>query len=170
LYLPLSGVSSLAELAQDSFASHYQSFMSGLKGILQSPAAAQMPTLRDQAMQAVGVIGGSVGRETFLPDAREVRMSDSKRCCIWHSLTMLFSPHHDKVMSLLANELQNSTPGSLSIEYVFPATGHICRTLKQDFLAYLPLLIPFLRHTLSTPVDFAVEDVDEDEAVSVSDT
>ena len=74
---PLShptAISSLAELAQDSFASHYQSFMPGLKNILQSPAAAQMPTLRDQAMHAVAFIGGAVGREIFMPDAREVRI------------------------------------------------------------------------------------------------
>jgi GAF domain-containing protein len=140
----LAAVTNLASVSQADFSGHYAAFMPGLKGILGSPAAAQQPSLRDRAVQCIGVLGGAVGRQAFLPDAAEV-------------------------MGALAAELaqaqaQAQGEGEVSWDRLGPATGAICAAMRGDFAQYLPVLLPVLARAATADVGFCVQDLDDEEA------
>lgn len=139
-------MSRLASASGADFSSHYTSFMPGLKGILRSPAAAQNASLRDRALECVAFIGLAVGRRVFSPDAAEV-------------------------MHLLASEVMaQGDSGDVTLERFGPATATLCEAIEEDFVQYLPALLPTLLRAVGAEIDFRTEDVDEETAPGVEES
>lgn len=98
--------------------------------------------LRGKALQCVGLIGVAVGKEVFLQDALQV-------------------------MQLLMPVLQVQ-PGAIPegyFEYYAPACCRISQTLGEQFVQFLPLVLPPIIHTLGVETDFSMTEVSEAEEI-----
>jgi len=94
--------------------------------------------LRGKAFECLSLLGIAVGKEKFLPDAREA---------IGQMMTM----------NLEADDLQR--------EYIKEASERICKCLKNDFAPYLPSMLPGIFKSLKFEGEIvpAGADVDNDE-------
>ncbi len=137
----LDALAALATLAQEGFGAHYADVMRELKGIVSrsSPlATGQAGSLRDKAVECVGILGNAVGKAAFAADAKEV-------------------------MDMLVGQLVGATPGQVSFERLGAATGTVCEAMGEHFFPYLAVLGPLLVQTTQMDLGYSVEDVDEEE-------
>jgi len=139
----LGAVTCVAQVTEADFGRFYPVFMPGIMGILRSATVGQA-RLRGKALQCVGIIGASVGLETFRPDAVAI-------------LQMLMPA-------------MTVAPGAPLpegyYEYLAPACAQIAKALKEHFVTFLPAVIPPLFATLAVEVECSVTEVQSTEEVS----
>ena len=134
----LSTIATVADSAEQAFAQYYEHLMPLMISALQAPQEKETQMLKSKAMECATLIALAVGREKMGQDA----------------VTM---------MSILDN-IQNSITEAddPQANYLLHSWGRMCRVMKDDFLPYLPKVMPPLMAMASAKADIQmIEDDDE---------
>eukprot|EP01041_Mallomonas_annulata_P004670 gene4670-9261_t len=123
----------VAQVAGDAFSSYYNSFMPGIKQILNVAQAPHLVELRGRAMEAVGLIGEAVGEDVFSNDAMEI------------------------MQLLLSGLCEDDT----SFEYILPACARISKVLGSRFEPFLHVVITPVLVGATQEIKFSMEDADD---------
>eukprot|EP01012_Entosiphon_sulcatum_P040612 TRINITY_DN542_c0_g1_i1.p1 TRINITY_DN542_c0_g1~~TRINITY_DN542_c0_g1_i1.p1 ORF type:complete len:1085 (-),score=290.63 TRINITY_DN542_c0_g1_i1:1051-4281(-) len=136
----LSAISAVAENSEQMFEKYYDTIVPYLKQVLgQQNFDRKDRMLRAKAIECVSLIGMSVGKEKFGPDAREV-------------MEML---HRAQQVALEPDDPQAS--------YLLQAWGRIAKCLGPDFAPYLQLCIPPVLQQASVETEVTIADVEDDD-------
>ena len=137
----IEAISVVAKVSGEAFGAFYDGFMPAAKGIIKSATAAEYQELRGKTMDCVGLIGIAVGKEKFLPDAKEVLE-----------------------MMLTVQATSNSSTDT-ALDYIVPACARICRAIGEDFLPYLQYIMPVLLERAMSKTDCQITDILDKDAV-----
>ncbi|OQR84814.1 importin-like protein [Achlya hypogyna] len=137
----ITAVACVATVVGDAFVQYYNVFMPVAKQVLLHAHGKQFALLRGKAMESVALIGQAVGKDAFLADARGI-------------MDMLLR-HHELHMK--------EDAVSVEAQYLSQACVRIGSVLKEDFVPYLPVLVPRLLAQALTPPDIVILDVHENE-------
>lgn len=118
----------MALIAREHFLPYYDHFIPVFKDILAHTEEEKFYDLRSKTMDTYSLIGAAVGKEKFLPDAKEFMQA-------WNST---------RLGEYGANELRETS--------IF-AAGRICAVLGADFVPYLPFVLPSLIETAAMSED-----------------
>lgn len=136
----VTAVAAVADSAEGAFLKYYDWFMPRLKQVLIGAAGEkELRRLRGKVMECISLIGLSVGPEKFGNDAAEVM---------------------NVLVKTSATEQGNDDPQAF---YLMQAYARICRCLKQQFIQYLPHVMPGLIKAAEQKPDIQVLDVDEND-------
>ena len=133
----LTALASIADTAQDAFVKFYDSVIPYLKTILRDAKDKTHRMLRAKAMECTSLIGMAVGRDRFMPDAREV------------------------MELLLSLQTEKQEDDDMTASYMLQAWARLCKTLGQDFLPYLDTVMGPLLEAASSSHGFSVIDANE---------
>jgi len=135
----LAAFASVAENSEQDFVKYYDHIVPFLKQLLaQAPADKQDRMLRAKAMECVTLIGMSVGKERFAADAKQVM---------------------EYLHATLAAKLESDDPQA---QYVLQAWARIAKCLGEEFVPYLPHVIPFIVGQASIQTDVTITDAGDD--------
>merc|ERR1719188_208350 len=141
----ITSIAVIAGVIEKDFAQYYDGIMPLLKQLVMNAKGEKENRLRGKAFECMSLLGLAVGKEKFLPDAKEAVAA------------MLQTP-------LEADDLQR--------EYIKEASERICKCLKADFAPFLPHLLPGLFKALTIEADDASAkpgaDDDDDEFITVT--
>ena len=124
-----------------AFGAFYDGFMPSAKGIIKSATAAEYQELRGKTMDCVGLIGIAVGKEKFLPDAKEV------------------------LEMMLTVQATSTSSTDTALDYIVPACARICRAIGEDFLPYLQYVMPVLLERAMSKTDCQITDILDKDAL-----
>lgn len=152
----LSAIAAVAGSAEALFVRYYDIFMPILTGILAAPSiggghsdssavSKRDHILRGKAMEAASLIGMAVGKERFMTDAR------------------ILVEH--LVRAQQQQQQHPDQPLQLDPEYLPASWGRIAKCLGNDFVPFLPLVIPPLLQTASMKVDATLSAEDSEALV-----
>ena len=133
----LSTIATVADSAESTFGKWYGSLMPLLFTVLQQPNERDLRLLRAKAMECATLIALAVKKEQMGPDA-----------------------------VTLVNILGNVQAGIVDDDdpqesYLLHCWGRMCRVLGQDFLPYLPAVMPPLMKLAQAKADIRMLDTDE---------
>jgi len=140
----ITSIAVIAGCIEKDFSKYYDGMMPLLKQFVMTATDPKQNRLRGKAFECMSLLGLAVGKEKFLPDAREALSA------------MLQMPAE-------ADDLQK--------EYIKEASERICKCLKADFAAFLPAMLPGLFAALKIDAEEAsgkIGDDDDDDYVTVS--
>ncbi|CAL5227386.1 g10339 [Coccomyxa viridis] len=135
----LTAMASVADCAKDSFAKYYTEVMPLLRHVLGAANDKAHALLRAKCLECISLVGMAVGRDTFREDAHAV---------------MQF------MQSLQATPMEADDPTG---GYMLQAGARICKSLGEEFLPYLSIVMPPLLKSAQLKPDVKVTDVDDDE-------
>jgi len=136
----ITAIASVADCVEEGFAGYYGRIMPTLKQMLLSCPSKEHRLLRGKTMECISLIGIAVGREVFLPDAKEV------------------------MDQFLATQTAALDPDDPQASYLLQAWGRVAKALKHDFIPYLHVVMPPLLKAADIKVDVQVGDIgDEDD-------
>ncbi|KAF8250201.1 ARM repeat-containing protein [Wilcoxina mikolae CBS 423.85] len=139
----LSTIATIADSAEQAFGRYYDHLMPLLFGVLNQPQQAKENRLLNaKAMECATLIALAVGRERLGTDAVQL-------------------------VQVLGN-IQNSVsdPDDPQGSYLLHCWGRMCRVMGNDFLPYLPAVMPPLLELASAKADVQLLD-DEDQIASM---
>ncbi|KAJ3017191.1 hypothetical protein HKX48_003673 [Thoreauomyces humboldtii] len=136
----ITTIATVADCAGENFATYYASIMPFLLNILKQAHNKEFRLLRGKTMECASLIALAVGKEVFAPDAAE--MIELLR------LTQ-------------ASITDDDDPQS---SYLLAAWARLCKVLAEDFVPYLPFVLPPLMRSAQLKPDFALIDTEESEA------
>jgi hypothetical protein len=138
----ITAIAVIAGVIGDAFKEYYGTVMPLLKEIVTKASGEKETRLRGKAFECMSLLGVAVGKEKFLPDAKDAIESMLK-------------------MSAQADETQR--------EYIKEAVERIVHCLKKDFLPFCPYVLPNVlqKLDLSEEILIANSGGDDDEAVEV---
>jgi len=131
-------VGCIAQVCGELFAPYYESFMPGIKSILQQAVGPDLVLFRGKAMECVGLIGEAVGVNIFVSDAMDI-------------------------MRLFVQALQLDTEKNTTFDYILPACARISRALRQNFEPYLHMMVEPLLDAAQQDIQFSIVDAGEDD-------
>jgi hypothetical protein len=131
-------VGAIAANAKEHFSPYYDHFVPTLKNILDNTHDNTLSTMRSKTIDTFSIVGESVGKEKFLPDAKEFMEALQQ-----------------------TNVGEFGREDSLRETMLF-AAARICRILKEDFVPFLPNIMPSLLETANMHEDVYL-DVGEDQ-------
>jgi len=142
----ITSIAVIAGVIEKDFSRYYDSIMPMLKHFVMNAKGASENRLRGKSFECMSLLGLAVGKEKFLPDAREA-LSE-----------MMNTP-------LEADDVQR--------EYIKEASERICQCLKRDFAPFLPNLLEGIFQSLKLedleePHPQTAEDDDENAFIAVS--
>jgi hypothetical protein len=133
----LSTIATIADSAEAAFSKYYDTLMPLLFSVLQQENAKELRLLRAKAMECATLIALAVGKERLGTDAMTL-------------------------VQLLANVQQGITDADdPQAQYLMHCWGRMCRVLGQDFLPFLPSVMPPLMELASAKADIQLLDDDE---------
>jgi len=137
----VTAVAAIADAASASFSPYYDVFMPLLKKVLSISAGRQeLRRLRGKVMECISLIGLSVGRQKFGQDAAQVM---------------------DILVRTQGRGLDADDPQSF---YLMQAYARICRCLEEDFVPWLPYVMPGLIDAAKQTPEIEVLDALEDDS------
>ena len=136
----LSTIATVADSAENTFGKWYSSLMPLLFNVLQQPNERELRLLRAKAMECATLIALAVGKETMGQDAINL-------------VTIL-----GQVQSGITDE---DDPQE---SYLLHCWGRMCRVLGQDFVPYLPAVMPPLMKLAQAKADIQLLDDEENVA------
>jgi len=128
-----------ASIGGDKFMHYYDQIMPFLKNIVITKTDDQFKRMRGKAFECMTLLGISVGKEKFLPDCRE-------------AMNHMLQAKYD--------------PSDIQAEYIKEATERIVKCLKEDFVPYLPYVLPRIVEGLNLDRE-APADADEEDYFEV---
>ncbi|KAH9074533.1 hypothetical protein Ae201684P_022340 [Aphanomyces euteiches] len=134
----ITAVACVAKVVGDAFVLYYNVFMPVAKQVLTQAHGKPYALLRGKAMECVALIGQAVGKQAFLEDAKVV------------------------MDILLRHETDDS---GIEVQYLTQACVRIGSVLQEDFVAYLPLIVPKLLQQAATQPDIVLLDWNEQTTV-----
>ncbi|GAB7363350.1 hypothetical protein MBLNU230_g3631t1 [Neophaeotheca triangularis] len=133
----LSTIATVADSAETAFGEWYGKLMPLLFNVLQQPNDKELRLLRAKAMECATLIALAVGKERMQQDALTL-------------VNILGNVQH--------NLIDDDDPQE---SYLLHCWGRMCRVLGQDFVPYLPAVMPPLMKLASAKADIQLLD-DED--------
>lgn len=131
----ITSIAVIAGVIENDFSHYYDSIMPLLKQLIVAATGEKESRLRGKAFECMSLLGIAVGKDKFLPDAKEA---------VEHML---------KKVPNDADELQR--------EYIKEASERICKCLKQDFAFFLPHLLPNIFQNLKLDSTDHADDDDD---------
>jgi hypothetical protein len=113
----ITSIAVIAAVMEEDFAQYYDGMMPLLKQFVMNAVHEKQNRLRGKAFECMSLLGPAVGKDKFLPDAKEAIQA------------MMKSQQEGK-----ADDLQK--------EYIQEASERIVKCLKQDFAMFLPAMLP----------------------------
>ncbi|CAG8467575.1 10518_t:CDS:10 [Funneliformis mosseae] len=134
----ITSIATVADSAEDRFVKYYSSIMPLLISVLRNATQKEYRLLRGKAMECASLIALAVGKEIFTPNAEEF-------------------------ITLLAQTQQSVTePDDPQISYLIASWARVCKVLGEEFVPYLPIVMPPLLQSAQLKPDFAILDPDDD--------
>jgi len=118
----ITSIAVIAGVTEKDFSKYYDSIMPMLKHFVMTATSQTETRLRGKSFECMSLLGIAVGKEKFLPDARD---------CIMEMLKY----------TVEADDVQR--------EYIKEASERICQCLKKDFAPFLPPLLQGICKSLS---------------------
>ncbi|CAK0884201.1 unnamed protein product [Prorocentrum cordatum] len=142
----ITAVAVIAGVIEEDFVPYYRQVMEVLKQVMLTATAREERALRGKAFECMSLLGMAVGRDVFKHDAREAM---------------------EAMMLIAGKGLDTDDPQK---SYIQEAAQRICRALREDFLPYLPHLLPGVYATLQMqPSEVLDPDaLDEEEDMTLS--
>jgi len=137
----ITAVAAIADCLEEKFTPYYDHIMPGLKTLLGTIPAdtRENQNLRGRAMECISVLSLAVGKEKFMPDAKDV-------------------------ISLIHQAQTNVTSDDdAQVGFLHQSWSRICRVMGTDFLPYLPHVMPGLLTAVQLDETCADSGEDEDE-------
>lgn len=136
----ITAIAVVAAVTEESFMPYYSVVLPLIKGIIQDCLSAEERTCRGKAIECISIIGLSVGKNNFAGDAHEIM---------------------NAFLHITNAKMDDADPVK---EYVQEALGRMCRAMEDDFVHYLPHIIPNLINILSAqPSTFNNTEAQKDE-------
>jgi len=114
----ITAIAAIADCAEDKFHKYYDSLMPFLKNILVNANGKEYRMLRGKTMECASLIGIAVGKERFFKDAKDIM---------------------DLMMKTQTSKLEADDP---QVGFLLQSWARICRCLGEDFVPYLPHIMP----------------------------
>jgi hypothetical protein len=133
----LAAVSTIAAVAETDFTQYYDTFMPGVKGLIMTCTAENQKHIRKKAIELIGMMAQAVHCEKFRPE---------------------LEPIMEALLTMLSADMSADDPQRGEI---VTTMARICRSVKQEFVPYLPRVIPSL--LVSARIDDACVIVNEGE-------
>lgn len=118
----ITSIAVIAGVIEGDFSQYYDGIMPLLKQLVMTATGEKENRLRGKAFECMSLLGLAVGKDKFLPDAREALAEMMK-------------------LPIEADDLQR--------EYIKEASERICKCLKADFAPFLSALLPGIYRGLS---------------------
>ena len=134
----MTTLATLADASATSFSQYYPSIMPVLLQILQQASAKEYRMLRGKTLECSTLMALAVGKEHFFPHAQQ----------LVSLMTQIQAAATD------ADDPQTA--------YLLAGWARLCKVLGQDFVQYLPIVMPQLLESASHKPDVAVLESDED--------
>lgn len=141
----LTAMASVADCSQSLFIKYYDTVMPLLLSILSGANDKAHRLLRGKALECVSLVGMAVGRDRFREDAARVLQ--------W-------------LQALQASEMDADDP---TLGYMLQAGARLCKCLGQEFLPYLPIVMPPLIKSATLEADIKIHDADDEDDVEEDD-
>ncbi|CAE8653253.1 unnamed protein product, partial [Polarella glacialis] len=122
----VSAIAAIAEVIETELVPYYQQVMPLLKQIVLVATDIEERALRGKAFECMSLMGIAVGREVFQQDAQ------------------------DAMQVMMETASRGLAPGDPLRASIYEAAQRICLALKEDFLPYLPDLLPGIYAMLET--------------------
>eukprot|EP00928_Gymnodinium_smaydae_P026158 TRINITY_DN20620_c1_g1_i1.p1 TRINITY_DN20620_c1_g1~~TRINITY_DN20620_c1_g1_i1.p1 ORF type:complete len:1148 (+),score=364.28 TRINITY_DN20620_c1_g1_i1:100-3444(+) len=117
----ITSIAVVAGVMQKEFSQYYDGMMPVLKQFVMHATGEKESRLRGKSFECMSLLGIAVGKEKFLPDARE-------------AITEMMKTQME------ADDVQR--------DYIKEASERICQCLKRDFAIFLPSLLPGIFRSL----------------------
>eukprot|EP00811_Abedinium_folium_P016108 NODE_2504_length_2201_cov_4.042430.p1 GENE.NODE_2504_length_2201_cov_4.042430~~NODE_2504_length_2201_cov_4.042430.p1 ORF type:complete len:672 (-),score=231.04 NODE_2504_length_2201_cov_4.042430:184-2199(-) len=111
----ITGIAIIAGTLEKDFSEYYDTIMPMLKTFVMNVTDEKLNKVRGKSFECMTLLGSAVGKEKFLPDAR------------------------DAIEVMMATPLQAD---DVQREYIREAYERICKCLGRDFAHFLPTLLP----------------------------
>ncbi|RUS25813.1 importin subunit beta-3, partial [Jimgerdemannia flammicorona] len=143
----ITTIATVADSAEDKFVKYHGVIMPLLLNVLRQATQKQYRLLRGKAMECASLIALAVGKKIFAPNA------------------------HEFIELLIQTQQSVTEADDPQISYLLACWARICKVLGNDFLPYLPIVIPPLLQSAQLKPDFAVleDDVDAESKFSAED-
>jgi len=132
----ITAIAAVADCSEGHFVKYYDTFVPILKTVLNGAVGKEFRVLRGKAMECISLIGVAVGKEKFLPDAREV------------------------LETMIKTQSSHLDPDDPQISFLLQSFARMCRCLKQDFVPYLQYVMPPLLQSAKLNPDVTITDAD----------
>ncbi|KAF2018443.1 ARM repeat-containing protein [Aaosphaeria arxii CBS 175.79] len=140
----LSTIATVADSAEAAFSTYYATLMPLLFNVLKEEQSKEYRLLRAKAMECATLIALAVGKE---------RMGDDALGLV-------------QLLGHIQNNVQDADDPQAS--YLLHCWGRMCRVLGQEFVPYLPAVIPPLTELAGAKADIQLLD-DEDQVAQIQD-
>jgi hypothetical protein len=120
-------------------AQYYDNFMPFLKGVLQQAHGKEYRLMRGKTMECLSLIGVAVGKDKFMQDLPEV------------------------MAELRKSQATEPDPDDPQTSFMLQAWARICKCLGQDFVQYLPIVMPPLLASAMLAPDVKILDENADQ-------
>ena len=136
----LTAMASIADASGDYFIKYYDNCVPLLREILEKANDRSYHMMRAKALECISLVGMAVGKEKFANDA-------------------------GAIMQFMQNvQAAGLDPDDPFASYMLQAAARICTALGQDFVPYLPIVMPPMLEAAGAKPDFKVAEGDEDGA------
>lgn len=135
----ITTIATVADCAEDKFNKYHSVIMPLLLDILRQASDKQYRLLRSRAIECASLIGLAIGKEVF-------------------------APYTASFINILA-EIQQSVTEADDIQttYLLAAWARMCKMMGQDFLPYLPNIMPPLLASAKLTPEFTFVDPEEED-------
>ncbi len=132
----LTAIAAIADCVEGAFVKYYDLFMPFLKSVLVNAQGKEYRLMRGKAMECMSLIGVAVGKDKFLPDAREIM---------------------EELHRTQAHQLEADDP---QISFMLQAWARICKCLGRDFVPYLAVVMPPVLASAKLSPDVVIHESD----------
>lgn len=135
----ITTIATVADSAEDKFVKYHSVIMPLLLNILRGATDKQYRLLRGRAIECASLIGLAIGKEGF-------------------------APYTQDFIQILAEIQQSVTdPDDIQTTYLLAAWARMCKMMGQDFLPYLPNIMPPLLQSARVTPEFTFVDPEEED-------
>jgi hypothetical protein len=133
----ITTMATVADAAEDTFAQYYDAVMPALKNILNMPNHKELRLLRGKAMECATLIAMAVKKPVFIKDAQAFL----------------------EILGRIQAEVTD--PDDPQISYLMHSWARLCTVLNEDFIPYLPIVMPPLLQGAQMKPEVALLDHEE---------
>ncbi|OLY77768.1 Importin subunit beta-3 [Smittium mucronatum] len=137
----ITTIATVADSAQELFRKHYSAIVPQLLNVLENASEKEYRLLRGKAIECASFIALAVGYDVFKTDAPKFI---------------------DLLVKTQSQVVEDDDP---QISYLLAAWARLCKVMGQDFIPYLPVVMPPLLKSASLQPDFAILDSEEDASI-----
>ncbi|KAI9499421.1 hypothetical protein BDB00DRAFT_796249 [Zychaea mexicana] len=135
----ITTIATVADCAEDKFVKYHSVIVPLLLDILRQATDKQYRLLRGRAIECASLIGLAIGKEGF-------------------------APYTQGFIHILAEIQQSVTePDDIQTTYLLAAWARMCKMMGQDFLQYLPNIMPPLLQSARVTPEFTFVDPEEED-------